>query len=161
MVTRLNRGLDVGGQPLGAPTRFHLGVAVNPFAPSPEAEWRRLDHKVEAGAEFILTPPILDLAAFDEVLPRLVRTGLPILAGVSALEGVRQAEFLASEVLGVRVPDALLDRLRAAADPAAEALDASCAIVRGLRSRVQGVQITSFHGSPATTERLLARVCAS
>ena len=40
---------------------FHIGVAVNPFAPDPDAEWRRLDHKVEAGAEFIVTPPMLDI----------------------------------------------------------------------------------------------------
>ncbi len=64
MAVRLNQGLDIAGQPFGAPTRFLVGVAVNPFAPNPEAEWRRLRHKVEAGAEFIMTPPVLDVAAF-------------------------------------------------------------------------------------------------
>jgi hypothetical protein len=52
---------------LAPSTRFHVGVAVNPFGPNPESEWRRLDFKVEAGAEFIMTPPILDLDAFDGV----------------------------------------------------------------------------------------------
>ncbi len=61
MVTRLNHGLDIGGQPIGSPTRFHIGVAFNPFSPSPDAEWRRLMYKVEAGAEFIVTPPLFDL----------------------------------------------------------------------------------------------------
>src|SRR5947208_2532712 len=32
VVTRLNRGLDVGGQPIGAPTGYHVGVSVNPSA---------------------------------------------------------------------------------------------------------------------------------
>ena len=71
MVARLNQGLDIAGQPLGAPTRFHVGVAVNPFAPDPDAEWRRLEYKVEAGAEFIVTPPILDVDAFDAVAAAL------------------------------------------------------------------------------------------
>ncbi|HEY6358181.1 MAG TPA: bifunctional homocysteine S-methyltransferase/methylenetetrahydrofolate reductase, partial [Vicinamibacterales bacterium] len=45
MAVRLNQGLDIAGQPFGAPTRFLVGVGVNPFAPNPEAEWRRLRHK--------------------------------------------------------------------------------------------------------------------
>jgi homocysteine S-methyltransferase len=158
MVVRLNNGQDIAGQPLGAPTRFHVGVAVNPFAPNPEAEWRRLGHKVEAGAEFIVTPPILDLAAFDEIHPRLAATGLPVIAGVAALEGVRHAEFLASEVVGVRVGEALLDRLRHAGDEAAEALAITTEIAKALAERVQGLQITTVHGSPQTAERLLAQI---
>jgi len=155
MVARLNRGLDIGGQSIGTPTQFHIGVAVNPFAPNADSEWRRLAHKIEAGAEFLVTPPVLDLNAFDAELPRLQATGLPILAGVAALEGVRHVEFLASEVVGVRVGDALLDRLRRAVDPAAEALAVTVEIARALRDRVHGIQITSVHGSPETTERLL------
>jgi homocysteine S-methyltransferase len=158
MVVRLNNGQDIAGQALGAPTRFHVGVAVNPFAPNPEAEWRRLAHKVEAGAEFIVTPPILDVPAFDQILPRLAATGLPLIAGVAALESVRHAEFFASEVVGVRVADALLDRLKQAGDEAAEALALTTEIARALAERVQGLQITTVHGSPQTAERLLAQI---
>jgi methionine synthase / methylenetetrahydrofolate reductase(NADPH) len=161
IVARLNQGLDIGGQSIGAPTRFHMGVGVNPFAPNPDAEWRRLDYKVEAGAEFIMTPPILDLEAFDGVLGRLRQTGLPILAGVIGLESLRQAEFVSSEVPGVKTADGLLERLRAAADPAAEGLAITSEIMQALRTRVQGVHITSLHGSAAAVERLLAGVRAS
>ena len=156
LVQQLNRGLDVGGQPIGMPTQFHVGVAVNPFAPSPDAEWRRLDHKVAAGAEFIVTPPVMDRPAFAAVLPRLRATGLPIVAGLVALESVRQAEFFASEVVGARVPDSLLERLRAASDEAAEAMAATRELLHWLRGEVQGVQITSLHGSSNTAEQLLA-----
>jgi len=111
MALRLNRGLDIGGQPLGAATKFHIGVAVNPFAPDLDAEWRRLDHKIEAGAEFLVTPPILDVGAFEPTIARLRQTGLPVIAGLAALESLRHAEFLASEVVGVRVADDVLARL--------------------------------------------------
>jgi homocysteine S-methyltransferase len=158
MVVRLNQGRDIADQPLGAPTRFHVGVAVNPFAPDLDAEWRRLDHKVEAGAEFIVTPPILDVGAFDAALPHLVGTGLPVVAGVAALESLRHAEFLASEVVGVRVAEALLERLRRATDESAEALAATFEIARALAERVQGLQITTVHGSAQTAERLLAQI---
>jgi methionine synthase I (cobalamin-dependent)/5,10-methylenetetrahydrofolate reductase len=155
MVVRLNQGQDVGGQAIGDPTRFHIGVGVNPFGPDPDAEWRRLDHKVAAGAEFVMTPPVLDLEALDHVLPRLTGTGLPVLAGVVALDSLRQAEFLASEVAGVRVPETVIERLRAAADPPAEGLAVTAEIVRALRTRVHGIHVTSLHGSSTAVERLL------
>jgi homocysteine S-methyltransferase len=158
MASRLNHGEDVSGQPIGAPTRLHVGAAASPFSPVPEAEWRRLEHKVEAGAEFLVTPPILDVEAFAPVLERLSRTGLPVLAGVAALESVRHAEFLASEIPGIKVSEALFERLRSAEHEADEALEATMEIVLWLRSRVAGIQVTTFHGSATTAERLLARL---
>ena len=146
MVARLNQGLDIGGQSIGGPTRFHIGVGVNPFAPSPDAEWRRLDYKVEAGAEFIMTPPILDLEAFDRVLDRLRRPGLPVLAGAIAIDSLRQAEFVSSEVPGVKIAEGVLDRLRTATDQAEEGLAISREILEGLRTRVQGVHVSGLHG---------------
>jgi len=155
MVTRLNHGLDVSGQPIGSPTRFHIGVAFNPFGPGPDAEWRRLMYKVEAGAEFIVTPPLFDLSAFEPVLERLRTTGLPVLAGLAALEGLRHAEILASEVVGVKMTDQLLDRLRQSRNDAAEALAVTVELAAWLRTRVDGLQITTVHGSPQVAERLL------
>ena len=157
MVVRLNQGLDIAGQPIGLPTQFHIGVAVNPFAPSPEAEWRRLAHKVESGAEFLVTPPILDVDAFEAELPKLLETGLPVVASVAALDGLRHAEFLASEVAGVRVAPEYYERLRQAADEVAEAEAITAEIIERLRDRVQGLQITSFHASATTAARVLER----
>jgi len=158
MVSRLNQGGDIGGRSIGVPARFHVGAAVNPFAPSLETEWRRLEHKVEAGAEFLVTPPVFDLDWFDAHLDRLRKTGLPVVAGVAALTGLRQAEFFASEVIGIRMPDRLLARLRDAADEAAEALAISRELATALRDRVQGLQVTVLHGAPDVAERLLVDV---
>ncbi len=160
MASRLNRGLDIGGRSLGAPTEFYIGAAVNPFSPELDAEWRRLDFKVEAGAEYLLTPPIFDLDAFDAVLPRLRVAGVPIIAGVVALESVRQAEFHASEVVGVRLPEALLDEMRLSADPGEAGHEFSVAIARALRDRVEGLRISTLHGSPEAGERLLSALAA-
>jgi homocysteine S-methyltransferase len=155
VVTRLNQGLDVAGQSLGATTSFHAGAVVNPFAPDPDAEWRRLALKVEAGADFIVTPPVLDPDGVEPALRRVARAGLPVLAGVAALEGLRHAEFLASEVVGVRASDAILDRLRRASDDAAEARAVTAEIVARLRGQVQGLVVTVLHGSTVVAEELL------
>ena len=156
MASRLNHGLDIGGQPFGAPSRFHIGVAVNPFAPDLEFEWRHLMHKVDAGAEFIVTPPIFDVQAFGGVLGRLTDTGLPVVAGLAAIDGLRHAEFMASEVTGVKIPDATFDRLRRAKNEAAEASAITLETAQWLRSRVAGLQVTAFHGTADAAERLLA-----
>jgi len=155
LVTHLNRGFDLGGQALDAVARFHAGVTVNPFAADMEAEWRRVAAKVEAGAEFFVTPPVLDVTGFAPVLRRLQDTGLPVLAGLAALEGVRHAEFLASEVNGVRLSDALVARLRQARDEVAEAMTVTTEIAAWLAEHANGLQITTFHGSPEAAEHLL------
>jgi 5,10-methylenetetrahydrofolate reductase len=161
MAAHLNQGLDVAQQSVGEPTRFHLGAVVNPFAADLDAEWARLAHKIEAGAEFLVTPPVLDVDAFEAVWPRLRDTGLPVIAGVAALEGSRHAEFLASEVVGVRVAETVVNRLKGAADEREEAMRLTIDLVSWLRPRVQGLQITAFHGSPSTAERVVAELAAA
>ena len=71
LVTRLNHGGDIGGQPIGAPTAFHIGVSVNPAASNMDEEFRRFDYKVEAGAEFVVTRPVFDLRGFERFLKRI------------------------------------------------------------------------------------------
>ena len=158
LVAHLNRGRDLGDQRIGRPARFHAGAVVNPFAEDLDAEWRRIAHKVDAGAEFFVTPPILDVDAFDPFLRRLQDAGRPVLAGLAALEGVRHAEFLASEVVGVRLPEWLVPRLRQAGDEAGEAMSVTAEIAAWLAERTSGLQITTFHGSPETAEHLLAAI---
>src|SRR5256886_5980503 len=86
VVARLNRGCDVGGQPIGPPTGYHVGVSVNPAAPNLDQELRRFEYKVEAGAEFVLTRPIFDLRQAEAFLSRIEGARLPIVAGVLAFE---------------------------------------------------------------------------
>src|SRR6202158_2152749 len=114
VVSRLNHGCDVGGQAIGLPTGFHIGVSVNPAASNLDEELRRFEYKVEAGAEFVLTRPIFDPANFEHFLKRLEPARLPIVAGIFPFEIVRNAEFMANEVPGVRVPESLIERMRRA-----------------------------------------------
>jgi homocysteine S-methyltransferase len=150
VVSRLNHGCDVGGQAIGAPTGFHIGVSVNPAASNLDEELRRFDYKVEAGAEFVLTRPVFDLASFDRFLKRIEAARLPIIAGVFPFESVRNAEFMANEVPGVRLPEALMERMRRADGldaAAAEGLAIAREIAGALRQRVQGLQVSTASGN--------------
>jgi homocysteine S-methyltransferase len=150
VVTRFNHGSDMGGQPIGAPTGFHIGVSANPAASNLDEELRRFDYKVDAGAEFVMTRPVFDLVAFERFLKRIEHAHLPVIAAVFPFESVRNAEFMANEVPGVRVPDALMERMRRVdgqAAAAAEGIQIAREISRGLRQMVQGVQVSTQSGN--------------
>src|SRR5687767_15534693 len=68
LVSNLNRGLDPGGNAIGAPTRFAIGVGVNPAAIDPAQELKRFHWKVEAGAEYAITQPVFDPAQLERFL---------------------------------------------------------------------------------------------
>jgi methionine synthase / methylenetetrahydrofolate reductase(NADPH) len=149
VVSRLNHGCDVGGQPIGAPTGFHVGVSINPAASNLDEELRRFAYKVEAGAEYVVTRPVFDLRAFETVLKHLEIARLPVIAGVFPFESARNAEFMANEVPGVRVPEALLDRMRRADGQeaaAAEGVAIAREIAGTLRQSVQGVLVSTQSG---------------
>jgi 5,10-methylenetetrahydrofolate reductase len=149
VVSRLNHGQDLGGQTIGAPTAFHIGVSVNPGASNLDHELRRFDYKVDAGAEFVVTRPIFDVRAFESFYRRIEAAKLPIVAGVFPFESARNAEFMANEVPGVRVPDALLERMRRADGTEAatgEGIAIAREIARELRSSVQGLQVSTQSG---------------
>src|SRR5581483_3801217 len=114
LVSNLNRGLDPGDNPIGAPTRFVVGVGVNPVAVDPETELRRFDWKVEAGAEFAITQPVFDVEQLERFVTRVRHHHIPIVAGIWPLVSARNAEFLANEVPGVSVPDEVIARMRRA-----------------------------------------------
>ena len=149
VVVRLNRGLDIGGQPIGNPTSFHIGVQVNPGAEDIDAEIRRFEYKVEAGAEFAVTKPVFDAATFERFFRRIAAVKLPIIVGLWPFESVLNAEFMANEVPGVSVPEAVLDRMRrmetaeaAIAEGVAIAREVGCA----LKGMVQGVHVAAPSG---------------
>ena len=151
LVSNLNRGLDPGGNAIGQPTRFAIGVGVNPVAIDPEHELRRFHWKVEAGAEFAITQPVFDAAQLERFFEKIGGTHIPVIAGIWPLVSVRNAEFLANEVPGVSVPDAIIARMRAANDKSKEhAVAEGIAIAREMLERVrplvQGVQVSAPFG---------------
>src|SRR5207245_1589441 len=108
LVYRLNHGLDPGSNPIGAPTRWVIGVGVNPGALDLDRELSRFAWKVDAGAEFAVTQPVFDVRQLELFLERVEQFKIPVVAGIWPLLSLRNAEFLANEVPGVSVPEEVL-----------------------------------------------------
>jgi homocysteine S-methyltransferase len=163
LAAQLNRGLDMGGQPIGQATGFHIGVAANPGAFDLDHEIRRFRYKVEAGAEFAVTQPVFDVAAMLTFLERIESVRIPVLAGIVPLESLRHAEFMGNEVPGVSVPEVVLERMRRAEDAGRareEGLTIARELVSELAGRVQGLQVTVASGAVDSALQVLEAIHA-
>jgi len=153
LIKEFNRGRDVAGNSIGAPTAFSVGVALNLSAPDLDQEARVLDRKIRAGADFICTMPVYEPETLDRFERIAGRLPLPVLVGVLPLAGTRHAEFLHNELPGLSIPDPIRARLRAAGDGREEGLRMAEELVAALRPRVAGIYfIPSFGRYDAVIE---------
>jgi len=148
IVHNLNRGMDIGGNPIGSGTGFVIGVGANPGLTDLDEEIRRFEYKVQAGAEYAVTQPVFDLRLLENFLKRIEHCRVPVVAGIWPLVSVRNAEFMKNE-LRVSVPEFILDRMARASNPEAARAE-GVAIAREMliaaRQMVQGAQISAPMG---------------
>jgi len=145
IVHNLNRGLDLGGNPIGAGTGFVIGVGANPGLTDLDEEVRRFEFKVQAGAEYAVTQPVFDLCLLENFLRRIEHCRIPVVAGIWPLVSVRNAEFMKNE-LRVSVPDSILERMARAQNPEAaraEGVAVAREMLIAARQMVQGAQISA------------------
>ena len=149
LINRLNHGFDLAGNPIGDPTGFSIGVGVNPGAINLDEEIRRLDWKIEAGAEYIVTQPVFDIAILERFLKRIQHVKLPLICGIWPLISYRNAEFMNNEVPGASVPSAILDRMRKTTtkeEGFAEGVRIAKETYEQVRTDVAGVQLSAPMG---------------
>jgi methionine synthase / methylenetetrahydrofolate reductase(NADPH) len=148
IVHNLNRGLDLGGNPIGTGTGFVIGVGANPGLTDLDEEVRRFEYKVEAGAEYAVTQPVFDLRLLENFVRRIEHCRIPVVAGIWPLVSVRNAEFMKNE-LRVSVPDAVLERMARAHTPEtarAEGVALAREMLLAVRQIVQGAQVSAPQG---------------
>jgi len=149
VLSNLNRGLDVGGNPLGSQTSFLIGVGANPAAPDSDEQSRRFEYKVQAGANFAVTQPVFDTRRLSDFLDRIRHFKIPVLATITPLTSFRNAEFMNNEVPGIVIPAAMLERMHQAdtGDKArAEGVRIAQEILTQVRDLVQGAVISAPFG---------------
>ena len=112
--THLNAGVDFGGQPLGKQpdpgTGFTIGTGFEPEALDESREFDKLQRKLDAGADYVMTQPAFRWEPLDVL--GTVRSTVPVLVGVLILRGLEHALRM-RDVPGVVVPDAVVQRLGA------------------------------------------------
>ena len=127
------------------PTVWFAGCAADPQSRSWSGLQRRLQRKQEAGARFVQTQMVMDPAALERFQRELAGPmQLPVLAGVFLLKSAKNARFINRMVPGACIPDALIERLDAAVDPALEGITIAAEQVKRYLNIVQGVHLMAI-----------------
>jgi homocysteine S-methyltransferase len=160
IVRRLNHGLDIGSNSIGASTNFTIAVAANPGVPDIEHELRRFAYKVEAGAEYAITQPVFDLRLLEEFLRRIESFRIPVIAGIWPLTSLRNAEFMKND-LRVSMPEEIMTRMGKVKTPEAarqEGIAIAQEMLEAVRPLVQGVQVSAPFGRYSAAAEVIASV---
>jgi len=141
LLVGMNRGVNAVGRPLQGQTRFIIGCAFNPNALNLESQVKKLESKLAAGAQYVMTQPVFDLELARKTAARLKPLGVPVFLGVMPLLSSRNAEFLHNEVPGIKIAESLRERLRhCASDQAATRIGLEVA------REVRAVALEAFGG---------------
>ena len=160
LVRRLNLGLDIGGNSIGASAGFTIGVAANPGAPDMEQELKRFRYKVEAGAEYAITQPIFDLRLLENFLGHIKDFRIPVIAGIWPLASLRNAEFMKND-LRIAMPEWTMLRMAQCQTADAghrEGVLIAQEMLEAVRHMVQGVQVSAPFGRYDIAAEVLAGV---
>ncbi len=113
VLSQMNKGEDLGGNPIGEPPGFLIGTAFNPTAEDLDAEIVKLRRKTEAGAHAFWTQPVFEIGDLQRALEKLEGRNLHprLLLGLMPLRSARQAEFLHHEVPGINIPQNVREKL--------------------------------------------------
>jgi methionine synthase I (cobalamin-dependent)/5,10-methylenetetrahydrofolate reductase len=144
ILDHLNHGCDLAGNLIGPALGIHVGCGADPSKPDMEREVRRLEEKVQAGAEFVMTQPVYDPRTLERFFGMIRHLRVPLLVGILPLYSHRNAEFLHNEVPGMTIPDDIRERMRRAGsgEPAhAEGVAIAREATLAAREVAQGVYV--------------------
>jgi len=160
-----DQGTLLDGTPITGTFSMLIGTVANPYLRPLELNMIQLAKKIEAGADFIQTQPVFDLDEFAAWLSAAKKEGLTdktaILAGVLPLTSAEEADKLRTAHTELRIPDALVARLKAAGNADAqekEGLKIAAEIIGKLKGTkgIRGVHILS-----GGRERLVSKLRAA
>ena len=145
----MNQGHDAAGSSIGAKSSFFVGTALNlnMTEEQQESEIEKFWRKIDAGAQFIMTQPIYELAPLLRFLDRVGKPPVPLILGCIPLHSSRHAEYLHNEVPGITIPDDVRKHMRTAEEHGHEVgLKLAEELLASARGMVQGVYLMPSYG---------------
>jgi 5,10-methylenetetrahydrofolate reductase len=153
-IRTLEQGKDLAGIELNAAPTFVTGCTMSPCgnAQELEAELAALRGKVEAGAKFVLTPPIFDLDRCRSVVEKVRGLGVPVISTVFLIKSVGVARYIATNEPAAGISEELIQRIRKAPDRELECVRIAGEAVAALKEITRGVRLVTLgweHRLPA------------
>jgi methionine synthase / methylenetetrahydrofolate reductase(NADPH) len=156
LVAGLNQGIDCNGLPLATKTSFHAGARFNPSAANLEAEIARTASKIQAGARFLISRPVYELAQLRLMMAALSEEDIPVLLSIVPLRSFEEADYLSHEVPDISIPQQTLTAMERAGPRASETgIELAADLFAEARPLVQGVVLTFPGWDPAALDHLV------
>ncbi|BBI34535.1 bifunctional homocysteine S-methyltransferase/methylenetetrahydrofolate reductase [Cohnella abietis] len=121
MIKQLNEGIAFSGRPLKQKANFIVGAAFNPNVKHLDKAVQRLERKISAGADYIMTQPVYDPDLIERIAESTKHLSIPIFIGIFPLASGRNAEYLHNEVPGIQLSDSVRERMSGLEGPAGRA----------------------------------------
>ena len=148
----------LSGRKITSAPQIFLGAASNPTAPPIFYRPDRLVKKIAAGADFIQTQYIYDITQFKSFMARLRDLGLIekcfILPGVGPLASAKTANWIRTNVPGIDIPDAVIDRISGAENQKLEGQKICIELIQQLHEieGVSGVHVMAYRQEAAVAD---------
>ena len=159
-ITGLQQGKDMAGIDLSGSPQFLVGSTVDAGAKgkSPELVLEEMNKKIEAGAQFFITPPLFDLSAIQPFLKRIDPGKTKIIPTVLLLKSLGMARYMARNVDNVYISDSLITRIQKSADKVRECTLIASEMVATLKKEGFSGVLLSTIGWEQKLPQILERV---
>ncbi|MFJ8066301.1 bifunctional homocysteine S-methyltransferase/methylenetetrahydrofolate reductase [Psychrobacillus sp. NPDC096426] len=113
LIKQLNEGISFSGKSLRKKANFSVAAAFNPNVRVLDRAVKRLEKKIECGADYFITQPVYTKEKIQEIYEATKHLATPIFIGIMPLTNIRNSEFLHNEVPGIKLSEEVLERMRA------------------------------------------------
>ena len=148
----------LSGEDITGEVPLYIGAVENPYADPFKFRVTRLGKKVRAGADFIQTQAVYDVAKFAKWMEMITDQGMDkqthILAGVIPIRSAGMARYMRDYVSGVSVPDEIVTRMEEAKTAKEEGLIIALEVIEQIKEipGVHGVHIMAVGWEDAIPE---------
>lgn len=145
MIHTLSKGTDLAGFELKGKPEFFTGYQVQPIRDDDHLEEEKVaaKAKIDAGARYIMVPPVFDIAFYIQILNKFTSLNVPVIATVFMLKSVGMARYISINEPGLKLSEALISRIRKAKDREAECILITGEMIKALKTEVQGIKISA------------------
>jgi 5,10-methylenetetrahydrofolate reductase len=140
----MNQGRDINGAPLAGATDFFAGAAAAPEVEPFLVTRPKLSKKSLAGARFFQTQAVFNPERLTDFCGIVKPLGVKVIAGILVMKSARMAEFINNNIPGLKVPQTIIERLKAANDPAAEGVRIAAEMAVRCRTICDGIHIMAM-----------------
>jgi methylenetetrahydrofolate reductase (NADPH) len=146
MVHSLQKGTDLAGFDLKGKPEFFTGCQIQPILDDNhlEKEFESAKVKVDAGAQFIMVPPVFDKTYYIKILNKFKLLNIPVIAAVFLLKNVGMARYISINDTSARLSDSLISRIRKAKDREKECINIAGEMISAIKGEVQGIKISAL-----------------